>query len=318
MRKSAPPETHNPRPLSPEQPTPPKEAPGENPATVGEKELQKTRKKIYRKINRAIHDFSMFERKDKIAVALSGGKDSVTLLLALKDLGYQVEAFHVKLGIDNFSPKSLAYAEYIEQEYSIKVHTVSTKNYGGFGIDEISPLYRGQECAICGTLKRRIFNRFALDHGFDVLAVGHNMDDEVAMLFGNNIRWELSYLQKSLPVLESREGYIKRVKPLCYLREAEIKAYIKRCDIEVLHCQCPYSAKGSRKKYNKIMKYSSELFPEFVENYYRRFLAQSENLKKIPAGPAPELKPCPECGELSSSQKCRLCRIKEGLWQSRL
>ena len=276
----------------------------------------KAQKKIYRKINRAIQDFSMFDRKDKIAVALSGGKDSVTLLLALRDLNFQVEAFHIKLGIDKFSGKSLAYAEYIEQEYGVKVHTVSAKEMTGFGVDEISPSYRGKECAICGTIKRRIFNRFALDHGFDVLAIGHNMDDEVAMLFGNNIRWDIPYLQKSLPVLEARQGYIKRVKPLCYLREHEIKAYVKESGIEVLHCQCPYSAKTSRKKYNKIMKYSSELFPGFVENYYHRFLAEHQNLGAAPEASAPKLTPCPDCGELTSSGRCRLCMIKQGLWKS--
>jgi tRNA(Ile)-lysidine synthase TilS/MesJ len=270
--------------------------------------------KVKSKINGAINDFSMFNRSDRIAVALSGGKDSVTLLLILKELNYNVEAFFIDLGIKNFTPKSLAYVNYICDEFNIKFNVLKASDFAGFTVDETTGTYPGMQCGICGTVKRQMFNRFAAENGFDVLAVGHNMDDEAQMLLANNIKWDMDYLKKSFPVLDAKPGFVKRVKPLCYLREPDIKKFIKETGIEVLHCQCPHSAHGSRKKYSKILFFAASLFPGFIESYYLNFLKNHQKLKHVPTT-EPVLSSCKSCGELSSSDLCRLCAIKQNLWR---
>ena len=72
-------------------------------------------------------------------------------------------------------------------------------------------------CAACGTLKRHYFDRAARDGGFDVLATGHNLDDEAAVLLGNVLHWQTEYLGRQVPVLEERPGFPRKVKPLVRL-----------------------------------------------------------------------------------------------------
>ena len=74
-------------------------------------------------------------------------------------------------------------------------------------------------CSACGLSKRHLFDSAALEGGYDVVATGHNLDDEAAVLFGNTLRWDVEYLARQLPVLPARPGFPKKVKPLVRLTE---------------------------------------------------------------------------------------------------
>ncbi len=80
-------------------------------------------------------------------------------------------------------------------------------------------------CSACGLSKRHIFDRATLDGGYDVVATGHNLDDEAAVLLGNVLRWDLAYLARQRPVLPGGDGFPRKVKPLVRLGERETAAY---------------------------------------------------------------------------------------------
>src|SRR5207244_12883861 len=80
-------------------------------------------------------------------------------------------------------------------------------------------------CSACGLSKRHLFNKAALDGGYDVVATGHNLDDEAAVLFGNVLRWSTEYLGRQRPVLPATAGFARKVKPLIRLGERETAAY---------------------------------------------------------------------------------------------
>ena len=86
---------------------------------------------------------------------------------------------------------------------------------------------RRAPCGACGLSKRHLFNSAALEHGYDVVATGHNLDDEAAVLLGNVLRWETGYLGRQYPVLPAAPGFVRKVKPLVRLGEREIGGLLR-------------------------------------------------------------------------------------------
>src|SRR5512137_122642 len=161
---------------------------------------------------RFIAKYHMFTRQEKILVAVSGGKDSLSLWDILNRLGYQADGLYIGLGID----ESIAYSEEshrltlkFAEEHQLKLHSVDVEKEYGHSIPvlaELSHRGQGRPCAVCGLTKRHVMNRIARDMGYDVLATGHNLDDEAATLFGNTLIWEGEYLLRQGPVLEGKPG----------------------------------------------------------------------------------------------------------------
>ena len=94
-------------------------------------------------------------------------------------------------------------------------------------------------CSACGLSKRHLFDKAALDGGYDVVVTGHNLDDEAAVLFGNTLRWDIEYLARQFPVLPAANGFPKKVKPLVRLTEREMAAWCLVRGIDYLVEECP-------------------------------------------------------------------------------
>lgn len=270
--------------------------------------------KIKRKVNRAIADFSLFNRQERLLLALSGGKDSLALLWLLQNLNFRVEALHVHLGIKDFSYASLRVCQRHCRLANVPLHVVDAFEEKGLHVPSIPTQYEGKQCNICGTLKRQIFNAFALRNGFDVLLVAHNMDDEAAMLFANNKKWNYAYLKKSYPRLDAREGFVARAKPLVYCRENELRELAREQNYAAVEFACPHSEKGSRRHYNEIFSVISQKYPYYIEEYYKDFLKSYSQLAAINDEKI-VLRPCAQCGELTSAVLCRLCSVKQKSWR---
>jgi uncharacterized protein (TIGR00269 family) len=174
--------------------------------------------------------------------------------------------------------------------------------------------YPAQSCAVCGSFKRKMLNRFALEKGFDVLVTGHHMEDEIVSLFANNLRWDWGYLKKSVPAMKKKKGFIKRAKPLCYCRNDEMLEYAAEENIETVELICPYSEKGTRRKYEKVMEEVERQFPGMGEQYYKNFLKNFNFLENFQEEGL-SLKTCELCGEITSHSPCRICLIKRGEWK---
>jgi tRNA-5-methyluridine54 2-sulfurtransferase len=273
---------------------------------------------VHEQVGRAIASQRMFGRQDRILVAVSGGKDSLALWDILLKLGYRADALYVDLGIPNYSEisheKVRRFAKTVGSAYgaTLQVHTVEEKE--GAGIKELAQLIHRPTCSACGTIKRYQFNRAAVEQEYDVMATGHNLDDEAARLLGNVLHWQTDYLEKQSPTLPaSVEGFAKKVKPLYRLSEREIAAYAVLNRIDYIVEECPM-AKGSKMLlYKDVLNRLETASPGTKQSFYWGFLEQ-HNKDCSPAGSMAEkdqasLHPCATCGQPTSADVCSYCKM---------
>ena len=163
---------------------------------------------VRRQVARTIHDHRMFSSEDRLALGVSGGKDSLALWDILHHLGYRTEGIYLDLGIEGYSSDSLRLVERFAAERDLILHVVSLDQEYGFTIPK------------------------AARRGCDVLVMGHNLDDEAATLFSNVLNWNVEYLGRQQPVLPAANGLVKKAKPLVRVAERETAAYAILADID--------------------------------------------------------------------------------------
>ncbi len=269
---------------------------------------------VRHQVERAVDEEKMFAKADRILVAVSGGKDSLTLLDILCKLGYRADAFYVDLGIGEYSRQSKAKVERFVAARGIALHVHELKGDEGAGINELADLVHRPTCSACGTIKRYHFNRAAVEHGYDVLATGHNLDDEASRLLGNVLHWQTEYLGKQGPVLPaSVEGFAKKVKPLYRLAEREIAAYAVVNRIDYIVEECP-NAKGAKMLlYKDILNRLESESPGTKQAFYWGFLAKrkAEELARpsMSENDRAVLHPCANCGQPTTAVTCCYCKL---------
>lgn len=275
---------------------------------------------------RFIRKYRMFAHEEKVLVAVSGGKDSLALWDILTRLGYRADGLYIGLGITGFSASSntLGYsaescrlAQKFAEERRLTLHIVDVEQTYGHSIPVLSEMTnrgKGRPCSVCGLVKRHEMNRIARDLGYDVLATGHNLDDEAAVLLSNTLNWEAEYLLRQGPVLRESPGLARKVKPLCRFYEREMTAYALLRGIEYVYEECPYAV-GSTTIYNKeLLNRLESQRPGAKLNFYLRFLqARQDGLFGTwNEGRRTDLQPCPRCGQPTSAPGlCSFCRLLE-------
>lgn len=269
--------------------------------------------RVEKEAEKAIREFHMFTLEEKILVAVSGGKDSLGLWAILTRLGYQVDGLYIDLGIGEYSRRSREFCAAFAQEHGLTLHVLELHKELGAGLDEIAETLRGEPCAHCGAIKRYLMNRAAWEGGYAALATGHNLDDEVATLLANTLRWDLEYLARQYPVLPEGSKLARKVKPLIYLSEREMVAYCLLRGIRYIYEECPHSA-GARSLFLKdILNRLEDEAPSTKITFLKSFLRVHD---KLPASPKAEVHECPSCGMPTASEgPCRFCRIKERMAQ---
>src|SRR5215213_6997275 len=135
-------------------------------------------------VERAISHDKMFGHSQKILVAVSGGKDSLALWDVLLDLGYDADGLYIDLGIGEYSSNSRVMSEQFAAARERKLHIASLDQRYGVTVPLIAEQTRRAPCSGCGLAKRYLFNREAAERGYDVVATGHNLDDEAATRLG--------------------------------------------------------------------------------------------------------------------------------------
>lgn len=269
--------------------------------------------RVEKEAQKAIREFRMFSPGEKILVAVSGGKDSLGLWQILTKLGFRADGLYLDLGISGYSQRSREFAEAFARERGLLLHVVRVADEVGAGLDEIGQVLRGSPCSHCGTIKRYLMNRVAWEGGYGVVATGHNLDDEAAVLLGNTLRWDLEYLARQYPILPGGRKLVRKVKPLIYLSEREMVAYCLIEGIRYIYEECPHS-RGARSLFLKdILNRLEDAAPSTKITFLKSFL------RVHPIFPAPkeeELRDCPSCGMPTAAEGvCRFCRIKERMAQ---
>ena len=216
-------------------------------------------------IRKAIDDYSMIEDGDKIAVGLSGGKDSITLLMGLKalqrfyDKKFDLIAISVNPGFDFFNSEFLQATcdrigvQYVEEKTHIKEIVFDIRK-------EKNP------CSLCANLRRGILNSVAIREGCNKIALGHNEDDVLEtfflnLLYGGSIG---TFAPKSYM---ERSG-ITLIRPLIYAPEKSIKTFVKKNNIELMPKCCPMDGVSKREDMKNLIHELQKDIPMVKTNIY--------------------------------------------------
>jgi tRNA-5-methyluridine54 2-sulfurtransferase len=248
-------------------------------------------------VARAIADHEMLGPDDRILVAVSGGKDSLALWDILVELGYHADGMTLGLGIGDYSETSTAAAVAFAAERGLALRQVDLREHYDYDIPTAASVTRRVPCSACGLSKRHLFDQMALEGGYDVVATGHNLDDEAAVLLGNVLHWQTDYLARQAPVLPASPGFPRKVKPLIRLGERETAAYCVVRGIDYVVEECPMAAGNRHLRYKEALDGVEAVSPGTKQAFYFGFLARAAERFEPGAGGGKEaLRPCESCG----------------------
>ena len=266
-----------------------------------------------RKVKRTIKKFSLFTPKDKIGMAVSGGKDSTVCLYLLKKFKYDVVGLTVDAKIGNYTQKNLENLRDVCKEHKIELHEISFREEFGHSLCYLKSLLhkRGikySSCMLCGILRRSLINKYSKKLKLDVIATGHNLDDEAQAFLMNVYRNDTKLALRQGPISGSAKfkAFVKRVKPLYSCTEEEVKAYSKLMKFPVNYEACPCSVNAYRRKFREHLDKFEKDHPDVKHNVVNFFLNVVHPLKAKTKG---KVGTCKKCGEPSSTNKCRKCEI---------
>jgi tRNA 2-thiocytidine biosynthesis protein TtcA len=232
------------------------------------READKLAKRLRHQVGRAIADFGMIEAGDKVMVCLSGGKDSYTLLDVLLQLRKKAP---VEFGITavNLDQKQPGFPEHVLPEYlesiGVDFHVIEQDTYSV--VSRVIPEGKTM-CSLCSRLRRGALYTYAEQHGFTKIALGHHRDDLVATFFLN--LFFHAKLSGMPPKLLSDDGKHVVIRPLAYVREADIEAYAEAKAFPIIPCNlCGSQENLQRKQVKKMLEQWERESPGRVETMAR-------------------------------------------------
>jgi len=268
---------------------------------------------IEKEVATTIAKYGLLKKSDKVVVALSGGKDSTSVIYILKKMGYDVHGLLIDLHLGEWSKIHNANMIAFCEANDIPLTIVDLKKELGQGICFIKAVLKKQKnltgCTVCGIIKRWILNKWAKKLGADKLVTGHNLDDEAQNVLMNFLKGNVLLGVNSSPATGGKEvvGFAQRVKPLFFCPESEIMKYAKSKKFDILYDKCPCAFGTYRVETREWMSHISD----------KEKLAIVENFQKLVPGlrkeNVMELKTCKKCGEPSRSDICNFCKIVSNL-----
>jgi len=276
-------------------------------------------KSVEKRFRGAVAEHKLISPGERIAVAVSGGKDSVACLHLL--VGYcswrncELVAITIDEGIKGYRDHSLPIVKENAELLGVKPFVVSFKQAFGTTLDQIVRLAKRHKtglnpCTYCGVMRRSLLNQTARELGADKLATAHNLDDEVQAIMLNYVRADFSRLHRLGPIYPPREGFVPRIKPLREIPEKETALYALLRELNVHLAVCPYAG-GIHIEIRDFLNDLEEKHPNSKFMILRMF----DRLKpKIAQGmPEFEMRRCKICGEPTSANVCKACELLKQL-----
>ena len=221
--------------------------------------------RILSHMRKAIEDYKMIEENDKIAVCLSGGKDSITMLNAFKNLQifypkkFDIIAISINPGFENFNTSFLQ-KTCDKLEIPLFIENSNAKEIVFDLRKEKNP------CSLCANLRRGAINSVAVREGCNKIALGHNQDDVLEtfllnLFYAGNIGTfaPISYMSRSNVTL---------IRPLVYTPEKEIKRFVKKNNIEIMEKVCPMDGVSKREDMKQFIFNLSKNIPMIRANLF--------------------------------------------------
>jgi uncharacterized protein (TIGR00269 family) len=273
---------------------------------------------IEEKVRATIAKYKMLDYNDHVAVAVSGGKDSISLLQVLAKMERKypratLVAVTVDEGIKGYRDEAMEIAQSNCKKLGIKHHSVSFKQLYGYTLDEIVKRIHEKAnqltpCAFCGVLRRKALNIAAMDVKANKIATGHTLDDEVQTSLLNIFHGDIPKLAVEKPVTDQvHPRLIQKVKPFCEVpeRESALYAYVKGVSFQ--STPCPYAGEAMRNDIRNLVNRIEERHAGAKFTVFKSI----EKLRPAIATLAEkgEFKECKECGEPSAGELCMACQL---------
>ena len=266
------------------------------------------------RVMRVIQDYNLIDSGEKVAVALSGGKDSVLTLHILDkfrkspNLDFDLAAIAIDEGISDYREKGMAVARKNARELDVELREISLKKELGFTLDQASKCYH-TACVPCGVFRRYLLNRTAFEMGADKLATGHNLDDEVQSFLMSFARADTRRFGKFGPKLHRiHPKLVPRIKPLWRIPEKEVGMWAVLNEVDLHLAECPYAHQSLRSRLKNYLNNLEDYRPGTKLNILKFFQKTFKTHKK-----QVNLHECQICGEPSSVLTCKACEMQRDL-----
>ncbi len=272
---------------------------------------------IERKVKETIEEYGLMKKSDKVVVALSGGKDSTSVIYILKKLGYDVHGLMIDLYLGEWSDTHKENMKKFCGELGVSLTVVDLKKEIGQGICFVKAVLAKRRgltgCTVCGIVKRWILNRWARKMGADVIVTGHNLDDEAQNVLMNFLKGNVSLGANLAPmtgggrwqVAGGSSGFVQRVKPLFFVPEIEVLKYARKKKFDILYDRCPCAFGTYRVDTREWMK--GVLSEGDKLAVVEGFMAEMGSRDSVVG--SREVRKCEVCGEVSRGRICKFCDI---------
>ena len=215
-------------------------------------------------VRRCVEDYHMIEAGDRIAVGVSGGKDSLALLVFLAELRkyhgkpFEIEAITIDLGLG----MDYSGIEALCKKLDVPFTLVQT---------QIAPVIfehrkESNPCSLCAKMRRGALNQALIDRGLNKLALGHHYDDAVET-FMMNLLYE-GRIGCFQPVTNLDRMGVIQIRPMLYLHEKTVDNFVKRSDLPVLENRCPVDKQTKREEIKQLVYDLSTTYPDLKERIF--------------------------------------------------
>ncbi|MBI4739764.1 TIGR00269 family protein [Candidatus Woesearchaeota archaeon] len=271
------------------------------------------------KVFDTIKRFRMITPSDRVCVAVSGGKDSLSVLYLVKKFldakkgGGSVVALAINEGIEGYRQKTLDDLKLFCSQQKIELRLLSYKEEFGTTLDYLVQQKKiaGKPCGACGTFRRSLLNRGS--KGFDKLVTGHNMDDEVQAIMMNIFRHHLELALRSGPKTPQNPAglFVQRVKPLYFCSEKEVRLYAHLQGFLTTFTECPNAAVSFRASVRDFINEYEAKCPgtkSMIVQWFLDTIGKDSSKKRSVISSV-----CLACGEPAVGTRCGSCTIVEQL-----
>jgi uncharacterized protein (TIGR00269 family) len=280
-------------------------------------------KSIENKVRATIAKYDMLEYDDRIAVAVSGGKDSLSLLHVLAKIERNfpkasIVAVSIDEGIRGYRDKALKVAAENCKKIGVEHFIVSFKELYSYTQDEIVKCMKREEkteltpCSYCGVLRRKALNIAAREVKANKIATAHTLDDETQTILLNILHGDALRIAREKPVTDYvHSKLVQRIKPFCEIpeRETTLYAYIKK--IRFQDMPCPYASEAMRNDMRLFLNRMEHKHAGTKFTVFKSIEKIRPAIEKIVK--KEELKECSECGEPTTERTCKACQMLQQL-----
>lgn len=274
-----------------------------------------TERRFKRELRKQLEDLGLDDGA-RIAVGLSGGKDSAALTALLQqalgpDPSYQILPISVDEGIPGYRDQALAKATELTDALGLDLQLTSHAEDHGVTTQQVAEDQpEARPCAACGVFRRSSLNQAARAVDADCVATGHNLDDAAETALMNLLKGDLDQVLRTAPHTGSPDGLVPRITPLRDAPEREVALYAILQGLPFHDAECPHSVDATRRTYKALLLDLVDQDPTVRHSLVS--LTDKLKARVEPQGDA-ELGSCQACGEPTPREVCRACELADVL-----